>query len=138
MWCLYIWCCDCEGLICQVYVDLYSYDLWFLGSRVGLLLGTTVPASKFFKDEFWGLLKKYFKNLLFLLYGAGGFDIFFGESNTIELSLPENLQQIVINQFSRVAQHERCTFLGNVTLGSSISLSELRELYHVVRLWFWI
>ncbi|KAH1135876.1 hypothetical protein GLYMA_05G229400v4 [Glycine max] len=48
------------------------------------------------------------------------------------LSLPENLQQIVINQFSRVAHHERCSFLGNVTLGSSISLSELRELYHVV------
>ncbi|KAK7319976.1 hypothetical protein RJT34_04705 [Clitoria ternatea] len=40
--------------------------------------------------------------------------------------------KIVINQFSRVAQHERCSFLGNVTLGSSISLSELRELYHVV------
>ncbi|WVZ25512.1 hypothetical protein V8G54_004056 [Vigna mungo] len=50
----------------------------------------------------------------------------------IELSLPENLQQIVINQFSRVAQQERCSFFGNVTLGSSISLSELRELYHVV------
>jgi len=62
------------------------------------------------------------------------FTIFFGESNTIELSLPENLQQIVINQFSRVAQQERCSFLGNVTLGSSVSLSELRELYHVVRL----
>ncbi|KAL5768808.1 hypothetical protein ACOSP7_015352 [Xanthoceras sorbifolium] len=40
--------------------------------------------------------------------------------------------KIVINQFSRVAQHERCSFFGNVTLGSSISLSELRELYHVV------
>lgn len=40
--------------------------------------------------------------------------------------------KIVINQFSKVAQHERCSFLGNVTLGSSISLSELRELYHVV------
>ncbi|KAL3021830.1 hypothetical protein AAZX31_05G214300 [Glycine max] len=40
--------------------------------------------------------------------------------------------KIVINQFSRVAHHERCSFLGNVTLGSSISLSELRELYHVV------
>ncbi|XP_022756457.1 NADPH:adrenodoxin oxidoreductase, mitochondrial-like isoform X2 [Durio zibethinus] len=37
----------------------------------------------------------------------------------------------VINQFSRVAQ--RCMFLGNITLGSSISLAELRELYHVVR-----
>lgn len=51
----------------------------------------------------------------------------------IELSLPENLQQIVVNQFSRVVQHERCSFFGNVTLGSSISLAELRELYHVVR-----
>lgn len=40
--------------------------------------------------------------------------------------------KIVINQFSRVAHHERCSFLGNVTLGSSISLSELRDLYHVV------
>ncbi|XP_027916469.1 NADPH:adrenodoxin oxidoreductase, mitochondrial isoform X2 [Vigna unguiculata] len=40
--------------------------------------------------------------------------------------------KIVINQFSRVAQQERCSFLGNVTLGSSVSLSELRELYHVV------
>jgi hypothetical protein len=25
-----------------------------------------------------------------------------------------------------------------VTLGSSVSLAELRRLYHVVRLWFWI
>ncbi|XP_027340196.1 NADPH:adrenodoxin oxidoreductase, mitochondrial isoform X2 [Abrus precatorius] len=40
--------------------------------------------------------------------------------------------KIVINQFTRVAQHERCSFFGNVILGSSISLSELRELYHVV------
>lgn len=37
-----------------------------------------------------------------------------------------------MNQFSRVAQNDRCSFIGNVTLGSSISLSELRELYHVV------
>ncbi|KAF2309647.1 hypothetical protein GH714_004448 [Hevea brasiliensis] len=40
--------------------------------------------------------------------------------------------KIVINQFTRVVQHERCSFFGNVTLGSSISLAELRELYHVV------
>ncbi|PON54962.1 Ferredoxin-NADP+ reductase, adrenodoxin-type [Trema orientale] len=40
--------------------------------------------------------------------------------------------KVVINQFSRVAQCERCSFFGNVTLGSSISLSELRELYDVV------
>ncbi|MBA0756833.1 hypothetical protein Gotri_019977 [Gossypium trilobum] len=38
----------------------------------------------------------------------------------------------VINQFSRVAQNGRCSFFGNVALGSSISLVELRELYHVV------
>jgi hypothetical protein len=71
-----------------------------------------------------------------LLFGAGmGFFCMF-ENNSIELSLPENLQQIVVNQFSRVAQHERCSFFGNVTLGSSVSLAELRRLYHVVRLWF--
>lgn len=40
--------------------------------------------------------------------------------------------KIVINQFSRVARHDRCSFFGNVTLGSSVSLLELRELYHVV------
>ncbi|KAG4999199.1 hypothetical protein JHK87_020271 [Glycine soja] len=39
-------------------------------------------------------------------------------------------------KFSKVAQHERCSFLGNVTLGSSISLSELHELYHAVVLAF--
>ncbi|GJV16635.1 NADPH:adrenodoxin oxidoreductase, mitochondrial isoform X1 [Tanacetum coccineum] len=41
--------------------------------------------------------------------------------------------KIVINQFSRVAHNERCSFFGNVSLGSSISLSELRQIYHVVR-----
>lgn len=40
--------------------------------------------------------------------------------------------KIVMNQFSKVVQHERCSFFGNITLGSSVSLSELRELYHVV------
>ncbi|CAH8382702.1 unnamed protein product [Eruca vesicaria subsp. sativa] len=40
--------------------------------------------------------------------------------------------KIAINQFSRVAQHERCSFYGNVKLGSDLSLSELRDLYHVV------
>ncbi|CAH2077240.1 unnamed protein product [Thlaspi arvense] len=40
--------------------------------------------------------------------------------------------KIVTNQFSRVAQHERCSFYGNVKLGSDFSLSELRDLYHVV------
>lgn len=38
----------------------------------------------------------------------------------------------MVNQFSRVAQHQRCSFFGNVTLGLSISLAELRELYDVV------
>ncbi|KAK8523176.1 hypothetical protein V6N12_047705 [Hibiscus sabdariffa] len=38
----------------------------------------------------------------------------------------------VINQFSRVSQNERCSFFGNIALGSSVSLMELRELYHVV------
>ncbi|XP_057500320.1 NADPH:adrenodoxin oxidoreductase, mitochondrial-like isoform X2 [Actinidia eriantha] len=40
--------------------------------------------------------------------------------------------KIVTNQFSRVAQNERCSFIGNVSLGSSVSLTELREMYHVV------
>ncbi|KAM7509543.1 hypothetical protein LguiA_019996 [Lonicera macranthoides] len=40
--------------------------------------------------------------------------------------------KIVTNQFSRVALNERCSFLGNVNLGTSISLSDLREMYHVV------
>ncbi|KAI8565501.1 hypothetical protein RHMOL_Rhmol03G0263800 [Rhododendron molle] len=40
--------------------------------------------------------------------------------------------KIVTNQFSRVAQNERCSFIGNVSLGSSVSLSELREIYDVV------
>ncbi|KAL2924565.1 NADPH:adrenodoxin oxidoreductase mitochondrial, partial [Bienertia sinuspersici] len=44
----------------------------------------------------------------------------------------ERLQQIVMNQFTRVAKNERCMFLGNVNLGSSVSLKELRDLYHVV------
>ncbi|KAJ4958720.1 hypothetical protein NE237_025831 [Protea cynaroides] len=40
--------------------------------------------------------------------------------------------KIVVNQFSRVALNERCSFFGNVSLGSSVALSELREMYHVV------
>lgn len=40
--------------------------------------------------------------------------------------------KIVINQFSRVASSERCSFFGNVSLGTSVSLSELRQIYHVV------
>lgn len=40
--------------------------------------------------------------------------------------------KIVMNQFTRVAKNDRCMFLGNVNLGSSVSLKELRDLYHVV------
>lgn len=40
--------------------------------------------------------------------------------------------KIVMNQFTRVAKNDRCMFLGNVNLGSSVSLKELRNLYHVV------
>ncbi|KAG8371135.1 hypothetical protein BUALT_Bualt13G0055300 [Buddleja alternifolia] len=40
--------------------------------------------------------------------------------------------KIVTNQFSRVAQNERCSFFGNISLGSSISLPELRDMYNAV------
>ncbi|CAA2956927.1 NADPH:adrenodoxin oxidoreductase, mitochondrial-like isoform X1 [Olea europaea var. sylvestris] len=40
--------------------------------------------------------------------------------------------KIVINQFSRVAQNDRCSFLGNVSVGSSVSLPELHEMYNAV------
>ncbi|XP_011087149.1 NADPH:adrenodoxin oxidoreductase, mitochondrial isoform X2 [Sesamum indicum] len=40
--------------------------------------------------------------------------------------------KIVTNQFSRVAQNERCSFFGNVCLGSSVTLPELREMYNAV------
>ncbi|XP_077228730.1 pyridine nucleotide-disulfide oxidoreductase family protein [Tasmannia lanceolata] len=40
--------------------------------------------------------------------------------------------KIVINQFSRVASAARCSFFGNVSLGTSISLNELRNIYDVV------
>jgi hypothetical protein len=48
------------------------------------------------------------------------------------LSLSLNFQQIVVNQFSRVAANGRCSFIGNITLGKDVSLSELRNTYHVV------
>ncbi|VFQ75793.1 unnamed protein product [Cuscuta campestris] len=38
----------------------------------------------------------------------------------------------VMNQFSRILQDGRCSFFGNVSLGSLVSLSELRDLYDVV------
>ncbi|CAA3029500.1 NADPH:adrenodoxin oxidoreductase, mitochondrial [Olea europaea subsp. europaea] len=40
--------------------------------------------------------------------------------------------KIVINQFSRIAQNDRCSFIGNVSVGSSVSLPELREMYNAV------
>ncbi|CAA0836108.1 NADPH\\x3aadrenodoxin oxidoreductase-mitochondrial [Striga hermonthica] len=40
--------------------------------------------------------------------------------------------KIVTNQFTRVAHNERCSFFGNVSLGSSITLAELRETYNAV------
>ncbi|XP_047095955.1 NADPH:adrenodoxin oxidoreductase, mitochondrial-like [Lolium rigidum] len=40
--------------------------------------------------------------------------------------------KIVVNQFSRVAANARCSFFGNVTLGSDVSLSELQKTYDVV------
>ncbi|CAN4110836.1 unnamed protein product [Withania somnifera] len=40
--------------------------------------------------------------------------------------------KVVTNQFSRVVQNRRCSFIGNVSLGASISLAELRELYDAV------
>ncbi|KAI3835855.1 hypothetical protein MKX03_011353, partial [Papaver bracteatum] len=39
---------------------------------------------------------------------------------------------VVINQFSRVGLNERCSFFGNLNLGSSVFLSELCEMYNVV------
>ncbi|XP_008783243.2 NADPH:adrenodoxin oxidoreductase, mitochondrial isoform X1 [Phoenix dactylifera] len=39
--------------------------------------------------------------------------------------------KIVVNQFSRVAANERCSFFGNVKLGTTVSLSDLREMYDV-------
>jgi hypothetical protein len=41
--------------------------------------------------------------------------------------------QVVINQFSRVGVNNRCSYFGNVTLGTDVSLEELRKLYDVVR-----
>jgi hypothetical protein len=83
---------------------------------IGFILSVTISTGYFIICSLFGLLGVLVKMLVL-----------------IELSSPEKLQQIVMNQFSRVAQHERCSFFGNVTLGSSISLTELRELYHVVR-----
>ncbi|KAG1355169.1 NADPH:adrenodoxin oxidoreductase, mitochondrial [Cocos nucifera] len=40
--------------------------------------------------------------------------------------------KIVVNQFSRVAANERCSFFGNVNLGTTVSLSDLCEMYDAV------
>ncbi|KAG8058710.1 hypothetical protein GUJ93_ZPchr0002g25058 [Zizania palustris] len=40
--------------------------------------------------------------------------------------------KIVVNQFSRVAANGRCSFYGNVTVGSDVSVSELQKIYDVV------
>lgn len=40
--------------------------------------------------------------------------------------------KVVINQFSRVGVNNRCSYFGNVTLGTDVSLEELRKLYDVV------
>lgn len=75
---------------------------------------------------------------MFLHIGIYDTSVLFWIIFLICYSLPENLQQIVTNQFSRVVENERCSFLGNVSLGSSISLPELRDMYDVVRLTCWI
>ena len=38
----------------------------------------------------------------------------------------------VINQFSETARLPGCNFLGNVKVGTDVSLAELRSLYHGV------
>ncbi|XP_051530865.1 NADPH:adrenodoxin oxidoreductase, mitochondrial isoform X1 [Myxocyprinus asiaticus] len=38
----------------------------------------------------------------------------------------------VINTFTQTAQHERCSFHGNVTVGKDVSVEELRQAYHAV------
>ncbi|XP_020088646.1 NADPH:adrenodoxin oxidoreductase, mitochondrial isoform X1 [Ananas comosus] len=40
--------------------------------------------------------------------------------------------KIVVNQFSRVAANARCSFFGNVSLGTNVTLSDLRQMYDVV------
>lgn len=38
----------------------------------------------------------------------------------------------MVNQFTRAAANARCSFFGNVLLGTSVTISELREIYDVV------
>ncbi|XP_058650232.1 NADPH:adrenodoxin oxidoreductase, mitochondrial-like isoform X1 [Onychostoma macrolepis] len=38
----------------------------------------------------------------------------------------------VINTFTQTAQHERCSFHGNVNVGKDVTINELRQAYHAV------
>ncbi|KAM9463296.1 NADPH:adrenodoxin oxidoreductase, mitochondrial isoform 2-T3 [Clarias gariepinus] len=38
----------------------------------------------------------------------------------------------VINTFTQTAQHERCSFYGNVSIGTDVSVEELKKAYHAV------
>lgn len=38
----------------------------------------------------------------------------------------------VINTFTQTAQHERCSFYGNVSVGTDVSVEELKKAYHAV------
>ncbi|KAJ8363601.1 hypothetical protein SKAU_G00124320 [Synaphobranchus kaupii] len=38
----------------------------------------------------------------------------------------------VINTFTQTAQHERCSYHGNVSVGKDVSVEELRQAYHAV------
>ncbi|KAK7135087.1 hypothetical protein R3I93_018252 [Phoxinus phoxinus] len=38
----------------------------------------------------------------------------------------------VINTFTQTAQHERCSFYGNVNVGKDVTIEELRRAYHAV------
>ncbi|XP_056126637.1 NADPH:adrenodoxin oxidoreductase, mitochondrial [Rhinichthys klamathensis goyatoka] len=38
----------------------------------------------------------------------------------------------VINTFTQTAQHERCSFYGNVNVGKDVTIEELRQAYHAV------
>ncbi|XP_026988586.1 NADPH:adrenodoxin oxidoreductase, mitochondrial isoform X2 [Tachysurus fulvidraco] len=38
----------------------------------------------------------------------------------------------VINTFTQTAQHERCSFFGNVSIGTDVSVEELKKAYHAV------
>ncbi|KAF5909074.1 NADPH:adrenodoxin oxidoreductase, mitochondrial, partial [Clarias magur] len=38
----------------------------------------------------------------------------------------------VINTFTQTAQHERCSFYGNVNIGTDVSVEELKKAYHAV------